>query len=320
MIYLNQLEDFHLYKKPFLFPYKDDKRKGNTVFLITPNIDSSIELINNPLLKDNNRYYKGYYIERDITYYINHESQTYYRMVDNTILIHETTMGNPLSYLNESGRYVTDDQYVIFEGHPEDIREVKEYITVDKIRECADKLNINNNPIRLYIKLGEQINSENSNEFSCLTVEQVGTEITSDYYDSFIAKMVVESNFNKLPEENKLLLRGYITESSNRFANKNPIFESKMESLDYLSKHHFLNEGLMIPFDESENPITTLKRNITNSIRKGGARKIDKISSDIENPSSGTPHANSIEDIESQIKAATPTTPIITYVIILSIT
>ena len=88
MIYLNQLEDFHIYKKPFLFPYKDDKRKGNSVFLITPNIDSSIALINHPILKDNTRYYRGYYIERDVTYYVNHESQTYGRMTDNTVLSH----------------------------------------------------------------------------------------------------------------------------------------------------------------------------------------------------------------------------------------
>jgi hypothetical protein len=46
-----------------------DKKKGSVIFLLTPNMSSSISLMNNPLLVNKLRY-RGYDIEKDLTYYI----------------------------------------------------------------------------------------------------------------------------------------------------------------------------------------------------------------------------------------------------------
>lgn len=73
MIFLDELKPMVLYKKPFHLPIDEkDKRKGAVSFLLTPSYESSIQLMKNPLLV-NNRYYEAYYIEKDITYFINQE-------------------------------------------------------------------------------------------------------------------------------------------------------------------------------------------------------------------------------------------------------
>lgn len=73
MIFLDELKPMVLYKKPFHLPIDEkDKRKGAVSFLLTPSYESSIQLMKNPLLV-NNKYYESYYIEKDITYFINQE-------------------------------------------------------------------------------------------------------------------------------------------------------------------------------------------------------------------------------------------------------
>lgn len=73
MIFLDELEYMKLYKKPFHLPINEkDKKKGSSIFLLTPNIESSINVLNNPLMI-NKRYFESYFIEKDITYYINQE-------------------------------------------------------------------------------------------------------------------------------------------------------------------------------------------------------------------------------------------------------
>lgn len=73
MIFLDELQPMKLYKKPFHLPINEkDKRKGSVSFLLTPNYQSSIELMKNPLMI-NRKYYESYYIEKDITYFINQE-------------------------------------------------------------------------------------------------------------------------------------------------------------------------------------------------------------------------------------------------------
>ena len=308
MIYLNQLKDYHIYKNPFMFPSNgNDKRKGNIVYLITPNIDSSTGVINHRLLKDN-KYYNGYYIERNVTYYVNLESNCYEKLLTNTVTIHEQSVGTALSYLNEFGRYITEDQYIMFEGHPSDIKAVREFVTIDKLNELSDKLGLNT-PIQLNVIIGES-NGINS----CLSVNQIGEELAADYYDSFMARLIVESNFKNMDETNKVLVRGYLTEASNRFAIKDNDFENELSSMNQIQQYSFLNETLCSPYykdlepiTESENPITTIRRKITRSINKGGARTLDKTLNDIESGSTtDTSHNNSIEDIESEIATATP--------------
>ncbi|MGL5750944.1 MAG: hypothetical protein ACRCXT_10485 [Paraclostridium sp.] len=73
MIFLNELEYNRIYRKPFHLPINEkDKRHGSSIFLLTPNLQSSINVLNNPLIVNKNTF-ESYFIEKDITYYINNE-------------------------------------------------------------------------------------------------------------------------------------------------------------------------------------------------------------------------------------------------------
>ena len=72
MIFIDELKPMKLYKRPFYLPINmSNKKKGNVAFLLTPNYESSAKILNNPMI--NGKYYNAYYIEKDITYYINQE-------------------------------------------------------------------------------------------------------------------------------------------------------------------------------------------------------------------------------------------------------
>ena len=76
MVYLDDLKYMKLYKKQFYLPINmSDKKHGSAVLLLTPNYESSNALMNNKFAVNRNRSFESYYIERDITYTINHESR-----------------------------------------------------------------------------------------------------------------------------------------------------------------------------------------------------------------------------------------------------
>lgn len=73
MIFLSEIKDMKMYNKKVYFPLNDnDKKKGSIVYLLTPNIESSIKTINSKIFI--NKYFMCYYIERDITFFIANES------------------------------------------------------------------------------------------------------------------------------------------------------------------------------------------------------------------------------------------------------
>ena len=72
MIFLDELKPMRLYKKQFILPINDkNKKKGACTFLLTPNFESTKRILNSNLI--DKRYYQSYYIEKDITYFINQE-------------------------------------------------------------------------------------------------------------------------------------------------------------------------------------------------------------------------------------------------------
>lgn len=71
MIFIENMKNFKIYRtKTFLPTVKGNKKKGSAVLLLTPNYESSNKLMNNPMFV-NMRRYASYYIERDVSYYIN---------------------------------------------------------------------------------------------------------------------------------------------------------------------------------------------------------------------------------------------------------
>ena len=73
MFFIDELKDFKMYKKKFLYPINSTNKKlDSAVVLLSPNIDSSIGIINHEL--SNNRFIRSYYVEKSILYVIQHEN------------------------------------------------------------------------------------------------------------------------------------------------------------------------------------------------------------------------------------------------------
>ena len=71
MIFIDKMKDLKIYKTKTFLPTTDgNKKKGSAVILLTPSPDSSNKLMNHPLFVNKKRY-ESYYIERDVSYYIN---------------------------------------------------------------------------------------------------------------------------------------------------------------------------------------------------------------------------------------------------------
>ena len=70
MIFLDEIKDMKIYKKPFFAPINvDNKKKDSLVYLLTPNIESSKKLMTYPNMI-NRLYYQSYYLERNVNYFI----------------------------------------------------------------------------------------------------------------------------------------------------------------------------------------------------------------------------------------------------------
>lgn len=81
MIFVDEMKDLRIYTKPFHLPINEkNKKKGSAVYLLTPNHESSMNLLKSPLLINNNGSYKSYYMEKNVNYYFMNEG---YFTVDN---------------------------------------------------------------------------------------------------------------------------------------------------------------------------------------------------------------------------------------------
>jgi len=119
MIFLSELKNMKLYKKQFHLPIVEkNKRKGSAIILITPNIESSIRTLNSKLFI--NKYHKGYYIEKDITYFIKNDSPTFvnesvfinsdYKIRDSSMIIN-TEEGQIITTLDGVNSINEDSKY-----------------------------------------------------------------------------------------------------------------------------------------------------------------------------------------------------------------
>ena len=169
MIYLDDLKYMKLYKKPFLLPInQDDKKHGSAILLLTPNYESSANLMNHPLaLNKPITTFQSYYVEKDIMYTINHESRNLeiahndYSTIINeqpSVFIETTDMKNyePLddSYINEFYCKLGDRVIFFNEMYDEDVyNEVAGYNTQYKKLLYYDRLRNNKEVINLYKKV-----------------------------------------------------------------------------------------------------------------------------------------------------------------------
>ena len=74
MILLEKVKDLKIYRTQMFLPtLKDDKKKGSMIMLLSPNYNASKKLINNKLFVNKLRY-SSYYLEKNLSYYINDKS------------------------------------------------------------------------------------------------------------------------------------------------------------------------------------------------------------------------------------------------------
>ena len=67
-IHVNDLKNLKMYRgsnKLFIPLDKDDNKKGSLIYLLTPDISSSIDMINNPMIINRN-WFKSYYVDKSI--------------------------------------------------------------------------------------------------------------------------------------------------------------------------------------------------------------------------------------------------------------
>ena len=71
MIFIEKMKNFRIYKcESFLPTIKNNKKKGSAILMMTPNFDASKKVMNNKMFVNSNRF-SSYYLEKDVSYYIN---------------------------------------------------------------------------------------------------------------------------------------------------------------------------------------------------------------------------------------------------------
>ena len=70
MITIEELENMKLYTKQVFLPINKDKKKDSVIYLVTPNIRSTLKTINLPYLI-NRMYFQSYYMEKNVNNFIN---------------------------------------------------------------------------------------------------------------------------------------------------------------------------------------------------------------------------------------------------------
>ena len=74
MVFLDDLKDLVLYKKPFILPIEEKNiRSGSAIFLITPNYESTKNVLDRPYLINKMKAFQSYYLEKNANYVINQE-------------------------------------------------------------------------------------------------------------------------------------------------------------------------------------------------------------------------------------------------------
>lgn len=135
MIYIDELKDFKLYSRPFLLPRNKDKKLGALALLLTPNYESTKEVINNKFII--NKYYNSYYLEKDVSLYLNNDGSLHRPIKEE--YVHESVTGDEIGYIDE-GVYSRFREEIIYNGYSADVNDIKKFITVNMITECNKDL------------------------------------------------------------------------------------------------------------------------------------------------------------------------------------
>ena len=129
MFFVDELVDLKMYKKKFLYPINNaNKKLGSAVILLSPNMDSSIGIINHELV--DNRFIRSYYVEKSILYVIQQEGGIPVLKKEDDIIL-------------ENIRDITlEKKDVVYTGYPMDIEDVAPVINQDSVKDFCKEYRI----------------------------------------------------------------------------------------------------------------------------------------------------------------------------------
>ena len=245
MFFVDELKDFKMYKKKFLYPINNaNKKLDSAVILLSPNIDSSVGIINHEL--SNNRFIKSYYIEKSILYVIQHENgHPVLRKEDDLIL--------------ESIRDITlEKKNIVYTGYPMDIEDVAPVINQDTVKKICTEYKLKNikYPINVNIYRKTICPQSGNGNINVSTKYEYGNRIYKNYTAYLRYEMIEYLLKESLGKKNikfrdKMIAGVALYESGLYSIHKNNwVFDPRLKTLceyidkyiDKYSKDHFIKK------------------------------------------------------------------------------
>ena len=136
MIFSKDIKNLKIYKRQMFLPTNEDsatpdKKNRAAIFLLTPNRKSSLALMNNPLTINKLRF-QSYYIEKDLTYFINSKYMKQEELDE--------------SYIYESDNS-SDNQYLIYSGYAADVEVLKKIFDEEDYENVLKDIHAETKPI-----------------------------------------------------------------------------------------------------------------------------------------------------------------------------
>lgn len=238
MFFVDELKDFKMYKKKFLFPINSSNKKlGSVVILLTPNMESSIGIINHELLT--NRFFKSYFIDKSVLYYIQQENGVPNLIKSDDIVI------------NESLRDITvEKNNVLYTGYPQDIVDVDPIINSDTIEAFVKKYNLKvKYPITINIYRKTLVPESKNGNINVSTKYEYGNRIYKNYnaylnYEmmEYLLKTSIKSKNNK----NKFIISATALYESGLYSlhKDNWIFDPRLKILCQFVEKYISDNGI----------------------------------------------------------------------------
>ena len=111
MILVDKMKNFKIYKTPTFLPtVTGNKKKGSAILLFTPNYESSKKIMESNLFINKLRY-SSYYLERDISYYIN--DNTIEEVNENAIFADQAELDTYLEMSSAERNKLPDEMFGI---------------------------------------------------------------------------------------------------------------------------------------------------------------------------------------------------------------
>ena len=231
MFFVDELKDFKMYKKKFLYPI-DDKNKnyGSAVILLTPNMESSVGIMNNDLFYK--KYIKSYYVEKSILYYIQQENGVpVLKKCDDIVL-------------NEALHNIVKPTQVNYTGYPSDIEDVFPIINDDTIKQFSSLYDIKTKfPIQVNIYRRTVCPESKDGQINVSSKFEYGGKVYKNY-NAYLRYQMMEYILNESLEITSTFAQSMVTatclyESGLYEIHKNKwIFDARLKTLcDYINSY-----------------------------------------------------------------------------------